>query len=198
MTAKMLKDSFSDHMKKYPPECCSVEKTAIDKKYVHKKLDKNVAITRPSSVSKVEKLFRSQIIVAHQNDFFFDHDLRHLPGMLMIEASRQLGVAVTHIFYEIPLKDRFILNKISSRFFRLSNKVAPVYIDMLIKKELIKEKIIQFMKCECFIHQNKHLIGTVSGNWSTVTASVFAKLEENINRNAENAVYYFNKEKKNN
>ncbi len=49
--------------------------------------------------------------------FFFEHPNEHVPGMMLVEAARQFGMACCHLFGQIPLRGyQFIIREIHVRF----------------------------------------------------------------------------------
>lgn len=182
MTSVEIKKFFKTHIQQYKIGKNKIDPIPINKGYVHKKLDKNIVITFPQSLAEGKQKFRTRIVVANNNDFFFDHDLRHIPGMLIIEAVRQYCIAVSHAHFCIPMGDRFLINEINNRFIRLANKQDPTYLDLIINKAMIRNNIIHYMKAACYIHQNNKLIAVSTGTWSTVTKEVFIRLEEDVSR----------------
>ena len=182
MVTAERKNFFKTHLAAYGTGDYNIEAIPVKKQYVHKKLEKNVVITMPVPLSQGKKKYRSRIIVANDNDFFFDHDLRHIPGMLMVEAVRQMALAITHAHYSISLQERFIINGLETRFLRLANKQDPVFVDGLIHKAMIREDIVHYMEGEWYIHQNTRLNAVIGGIWSTATRDVFKNLAEELPR----------------
>src|SRR3989338_11275546 len=88
----------------------------IDQNLVHKRLIENVIIAHPVELDNEKKIYRTKIIFDLTHKFFFDHELDHLPGILILEAARQFGTAISHLFFNIPFEYQFILHDLSSQF----------------------------------------------------------------------------------
>jgi 2-oxo-3-(phosphooxy)propyl 3-oxoalkanoate synthase len=93
----------------------------IDKRFVHKHFEHNVLV---SSVVRSSELpesdgyhhFTATFDVANDHDFFFEHPRNHVPGLYIIEAGRQLAVAITHLYYDIPFGVEFVMNQLGVKF----------------------------------------------------------------------------------
>ena len=86
----------------------------IDKRYVHKVREDNVLIGDIRRTSAEPEEFECTMIVDPGQAFFFEHPLDHVPGMMFTEAGRQVGIAISHLFLNIPFGTQFI-----SREFRI-------------------------------------------------------------------------------
>lgn len=58
-----------------------------------------------------ENAYYAQMHVNIKHPFFFEHPNEHLPGLMLIEAIRQFGIACSHLYLEVPLRSiHFILS----------------------------------------------------------------------------------------
>ncbi len=89
----------------------------IDRKYVHKARDENVVI---GNIHRLEHTgndaFACNMVFDHTLPFFFEHHIDHVPGLLLVEGARQMGTAVSHLFYDIDLQHIFLLGYINVTF----------------------------------------------------------------------------------
>lgn len=77
--------------------------------------------------------FYGTLSVAPDHPFFFEHRNEHVPGLLVLEAARQLVVAVTHRYGQLPLKGyQFILNRLDSEFLDYLNLNYPIIFKALL------------------------------------------------------------------
>jgi hypothetical protein len=64
-----------------------------------------------------EDIYYAQMHVDTEHDFFFEHANEHLPGLMLIEAVRQFGLACSHLFTGVPVKGiHFILSEIAVQY----------------------------------------------------------------------------------
>jgi len=156
----------------------------IDKKYVHKTSNTNNFISRIEPLeSEDEDCFISQIRVNNKHPYFFEHDYDHIPGLMMIEAGRQVGTATAHLFYNVSLDTVFILNEMNIRFFKYVEVNKPLFIKSTVRNKLMKRgKLIQMEHDGQFI-QGGHEVGYMSGTWQMYNKKIidrFRKSARNI------------------
>lgn len=64
-----------------------------------------------------ENIFYSRMHIDTKHPFFFEHPNEHLPGMMLMEAIRQFGVACSHIFLKVPCEGvQFVLSDLRISF----------------------------------------------------------------------------------
>ncbi|KAF0133557.1 MAG: A-factor biosynthesis repeat-containing protein [Candidatus Saganbacteria bacterium] len=106
--------SISGHqISEYSPQEYPINDKKIDNEIVHKNNAKNVVIANPIILSREKNIFRTKIVFDLSHEFFFDHSLQHLPGLLLIEAARQFGTAISHQFFDVPFDSQFILHDLN-------------------------------------------------------------------------------------
>ena len=87
------------------------EVPVMDRELVHKHQQINVFISRVEQVgAEHPDDFIAQLALDRQHPFFFEHPLDHFPGLMLVEAGRQLGTAVAHLVYGAPRDTVFVLN----------------------------------------------------------------------------------------
>lgn len=95
-------------------------KVLANKKESHKHNYKNILISRP--VRTGDETFESNLIVNYENEFMQDHLTgEHIQGMMLIEASRQMFLAVKEVFYlkDFPaVKKYFVIEEMNTSYKR--------------------------------------------------------------------------------
>lgn len=85
---------------------------------VHKTQPSNVLITMPSRLEP--SLYRSELMIHSQNELMLDHySAMHTPAMVLVEAARQMFLAVTELYYLGPERAgscRFLIDAMNMRF----------------------------------------------------------------------------------
>lgn len=93
-------------------------KAPADKKTSHKHNPKNVLVSTPTA--KGDDCFESDFIIHHENELMQDHLTgEHVQGMVLIEACRQMFLAVKEEFYlkEFPSdKKYFVINELNIKY----------------------------------------------------------------------------------
>jgi len=148
----------------------------IDKKFVHKNRVENVLIAHPIVLSEEKKIYRTKIIADLNHTFFFDHSLGHLPGMLLLEAARQFGTTISHLYFNAPFDAQFILHDLSSRFTAGVNSVDDAFIDILITDIKMKNDKLRKMSGIGYVHQNGQVVGKIGSSWSIIPGRVLEHL----------------------
>lgn len=90
----------------------------VDKKLAHKRKDDNVLITKPEKID--EKTYESALVINDECAEMSDHVTgKHIQGLLLIEAARQMFMAATEI-YDLDDEKRghysYILNHLDISF----------------------------------------------------------------------------------
>lgn len=76
-----------------------------------------------------ERLFLTKVFPNLECKFCFDHPLDHYPLMMLLEIGRQLGTAISHRFYEVPLAGYVgIGDSIALNFKRFIELDRPVFV----------------------------------------------------------------------
>ncbi|MDF2690768.1 MAG: hypothetical protein K0S29_623 [Gammaproteobacteria bacterium] len=154
-------------------------------KQVHKAKLKNIMITAPLKTS--EACYESLLILDDECAEMDDHVTgQHIQGMVLVEAARQMMLAVTEHYYlnqEEQNKYYFVLNKIMTEFqqfaFPLDIKIKCRQIDFSKKNASSLSACLNFE----FI-QNEKLITTVNIDFSAYLGSKLANHEARLARNA--------------
>lgn len=75
-----------------------------------------------------EDVFHAGIHVDPTHPFFFEHANEHVPGMMVLEAGRQFGMACWHRFGHTPTHGvQFILHSFHTRFFDFIELSYPAF-----------------------------------------------------------------------
>ncbi|MDA9101046.1 hypothetical protein N9K06_00070 [Omnitrophica bacterium] len=86
--------------------------------HCHQRLEKNQLIEKVRACSEdgksLEVKFRFN---PDELEFFFDHAIDHLPGMLEVNGMRQLSLALAHLIYRIPMNYIALLGWLKVQFY---------------------------------------------------------------------------------
>jgi 2-oxo-3-(phosphooxy)propyl 3-oxoalkanoate synthase len=146
----------------------------INKDYVHKTNAENVLI---SELIQHGDEFHSFICVNTNHPFFFDHSREHIPGIMLIEAGRQKAMAIVHKYYEVSFDKVFFINDFQMKFFSFAQTSLPVVIKSKVFRDDSKSKNYFQFVLESSFHQNSHLVATVHGAFTVLSARMLARLE---------------------
>jgi len=148
----------------------------LDKRLVHKSHDENVLLSHieavagtahpeqgPDSPSARTDHFRGIVCVHPENKFFFEHDGGHVSGLYLIEVARQMSVAVTHMFYNVPLDIEFVMTECSAHFRNVANRDDPLIAQQTTSRHAYRRGRLVSLLSEIVIHQRGVEIARLSG-----------------------------------
>lgn len=139
--------------------------TKIDNKLVHKSNDENVCISRIAQISAEKEQYLTQVAVDLKHPFFFDHPYDHIPGMLFVEVGRQVGTAVSHMFYDVPNSVVFVLKDIYFNFKNYAELDAPLFLSSAISDKIYRKDQLISMNHEGVFIQNGKELASMGGTW---------------------------------
>ena len=150
----------------------------LDRKFVHKQHDENVFVSRFEAVDEAHQDdFIAQLYIDKSHSFFFEHPLDHVPGLMLIEAGRQLGITVAHLAYGVPLVDTvFILNGMEVDFSAFAELDRPIFVNSSVKEKKFKRGTLTEMYYYGYFLQNEKHIGEMSGRWHIYSKQVMQRM----------------------
>jgi hypothetical protein len=85
--------------------------------HCHQRLEKNQLVERVRLLSEDGRRVAAVLnLDPSQLDFFFDHEIDHLPGMLLVNAARQCVLAASHAIYNVPIDYIALLDWMKVKF----------------------------------------------------------------------------------
>jgi len=95
----------------------------ITQAHVHKSQDSNRLLSwvKAQEDNSAERTYLAQVRVLPDHPYFFEHDRRHIPGLYIIEAGRQLGLALPHLFFDVGYDYGFVLDGCDMKFTGFAN-----------------------------------------------------------------------------
>ncbi|MGE4234670.1 MAG: AfsA-related hotdog domain-containing protein [Bacteriovoracia bacterium] len=143
--------------------------TLLNKNYVHKKFEENVFISEPYKVENTTHMFRCTCIINNNHHFFFEHSMNHVPGLMLLEAIRQMGTAVSHLFFNVPFGSQFILYDIYSKFYHFGSLDSPTFIDLPVTVLKWRNGSAQKLSATGYAYQNGKLLCEMTSKWGILS-----------------------------
>lgn len=85
--------------------------------HCHQRLEKNQLVEKVRLLSEDGRRIAGVFnLDPSQLDFFFDHEIDHLPGMLLVNAVRQFVLAASHAIYNVPIEYIALLDWMKVKF----------------------------------------------------------------------------------
>lgn len=109
-------------------------------------------------------------------DFFYDHEIDHIPGMLEICALRQCALALAHLVYEVPMDYEIVLNWLNVNLCNYGklDKTTTVKYTLLEQK---RNKNTVILEMEGHMFQDDKLLVSMTGKLMALNQ----KLKKRIN-----------------
>lgn len=167
----------------------------FDKSYIkasrritHKKKSVNVFISDPLKID--DKIYVSRLLVDDRCVEMSDHFAnKHMPGMILIEAARQMATAITEKFYIVNNKEPLLF--IGKSFNAIFNcLISPLEVDIKCMINKIKEsKNNKTFDITIFFIQNNNICTEINHIFSVFPKSLIDSYENTIIAHAQ----FFNK-----
>jgi hypothetical protein len=175
--SKTTIEQLTDRFDAWTKEFRASRSPRIDKHWVHKHRDENVFIARMERVNEdSDEEFVGELSLDDSHDFFFEHPQDHFPGLMLLEAARQLATLCAHRYFDVPLTSAFILNGVGAEFGRFAELGQPVFVVCRItKKKYFKQRLTQ-MGFEGEFVQDDQSLGTITGRCSVFDEAMIARI----------------------
>jgi len=150
------------------------ERGPIEARLVHKTHLDNVLLSRlERAVTDRGDGHLAQMRVDVTHPFFFEHPIDHVPGLMLIEAGRQLATAIAHVELRVPFGAAFVLNGLNAQFLSFAELDAPTFIhSTILQTRMKRDQLVEMYTSSTFI-QDETPIGVISGQL-TVLSGVHA------------------------
>jgi A-factor biosynthesis hotdog protein len=170
----------------------SLHVPSIDKRMVHKHFEHNVLISHLARADEAElapagadagearekmERFIATLHVRRDHPFFFEHPRDHVPGLYLIEAGRQMQVAVAHAFYGVPFGVEFIMTQLNVEFCSPANVFDPLTAHSATSKVVLRKGAPVSMHVAGDFRQNGLEIARMSGVLMMMDTRLLARLE---------------------
>ena len=104
-------------------------------------------------------IYRAEIRILESHKYFFEHHREHLPGLYIIEAGRQLGLAVPHLFLDVSYDYHSVLDGCDMSFTGFANLTDPLFIDAHVLNPVYRKGKLQSLSFDgTFIQNNKPIV----------------------------------------
>ncbi len=152
----------------------------LDRSLVHKADAQNVLISRVQPLPGHSDVFLGEIYQHLTHPFFYEHPKDHVPGLYLIEAIRQFGTALSHLHYDVPMDDAFILDDMQVKFHSFAETSRPLFVICLIQNKRHARGRLEQMRSQGLLVQNQQVIGTANGTYKFMAASRYSSLRQPV------------------
>ncbi len=134
---------------------------SVMREHVHKTFDKNRLLSWLSfeTHQNSTRVYTAKVRIVPDHEYFFEHDRRHLPGLYIIEAGRQLGLAVPHLFLDVGYDYAFVLDGCDMSFSGFANLTNELFIQATILNSVYRKGKLQSLSFDgTFLQNNVPLV----------------------------------------
>lgn len=153
----------------------------IDPKYVHKVDARNVLLANVERGAELG-LFSAVMVPDYAHPFFFEHPLDHVPSMMLVEVGRQMGIAVSHLFYDVPLGTMFATRSYEIRFTDFAETRGLVQVSAQATETEYRSGRLRSLTLRGSFSQAGRELGYMSGQWLMLPADAWRRLRSRQQR----------------
>jgi 3-hydroxymyristoyl/3-hydroxydecanoyl-(acyl carrier protein) dehydratase len=124
-----------------------------------------------------DDLYLANMIIDTDHPFFFEHPNEHVPGIMVLEACRQMIIACGHQYGNVPIRDQhMILDVLEARFSGFLELYAPIVLRAELTRKREHRGVWSSVSLEISIHQNGSRSGVVLCTGSNVGSGLFRRI----------------------
>ena len=101
---------------------------------------------------------------------------------MLVEGVRQMGTAVTHLYYNAPLGSSFVLNEMVIRYAMFAELHLATLIRMRIHGVVERNQRVSSLQCASSWLQKGQQIGTMDAKWSVYNERAMARIRSAARR----------------
>ncbi len=141
-----------------------------------------------------ENIFYANMVININHPYYFEHSTDHVPGMMIMEAARQLIISQLHIHNNMPLSVSMILNSFNATFKNYLELNHPIRLKGVITKMEInvRENYPAFCEMDIFVLQRDAIAAKIAISGQAISKRLFTKLRRRLPKESERARYYPN------
>lgn len=134
------------------------------------------------TMAGVEKpeVFWCQLVCDRSHAFFFEHSQEHVPGMLLIEACRQMVEAAWHQFGRAPFEDKFVMDTVQVSFHAYVELQPPLLMRLEPRARKSRTGTWEALEPVLEVYQRGVKLGSYGGRCRLVPSSCFSLLRESM------------------
>lgn len=147
----------------------------IERRYVHRHDPRNVLLAWVRPRPGEPDTYEARMVHDVEHPFFFEHPLDHIPAMMLVEAGRQLGIAISHLYLGVPLGRMFATRSFDIRFSEFAELHAPVDIVGTVTDLRYRRDQLLHVRLDGAFSQDGNPLGSMGGSWSMLDPAVWRR-----------------------
>ena len=141
----------------------------------HTLVERNIHPARVGRRPGSEEWYDAEMVHDVSHPFFFEHPLDHIPAMMLVEAGRQLGIAISHLFLGVPLNYLFATQSFDIRFTDFAELHVPVTISASVTDKRYRRGELLQLRLDGHFSQGEHALGTMGGEWAMLPPALWKR-----------------------
>lgn len=147
----------------------------IDGRYVHKTVPRNVLLSRVDRVSGKDEVYEAEMVMDVEHPFFFEHPLDHVPAMMLVEAGRQMGIAISHLHLGVPMGHLFATQAFDIRFTEFAELREAVLITGTVTGKKYRHEALVGLRLDGVFRQGGRAFGTMGGEFAMMAPELWRR-----------------------
>ena len=147
----------------------------VEGRYVHKRDPRNVLLAWVRRRPGEAECFEAEMVHDIEHSFFFEHPLDHIPAMMLVEAGRQLGIAVSHLFLGVPFDRMFAPRSFDLHVCDFAELHTPVLIVATVTDRRYHRGELLHLRLDGSFSQDGRELGGMGGSWSMLKPAVWRR-----------------------
>lgn len=135
----------------------------------------SAALEMLPGVPKVD-VFWAGLVCDTTHEFFFEHPQEHVPGMLLVEACRQMVEAVWHRFGGAPFGDVFVIDHMHMSYQAYVELHEPTLLRLAPRGRANREGIWAAVEPELMVFQRGVAVASFGGKGRLIPSACFELL----------------------
>jgi hypothetical protein len=150
----------------------------ITKQLAHIVNDENMFVDIIINID--ENIYESEFIIAGDHPYLYENSAisNHVYGTSLLDVTRQLCKAMSHIYYDVPINCRFVMQNTQMDFFGWTKCSVPIYIllDVSVERRLLGGFMSPTFEVKLSYSQEGYELGTINVKFSAFSHEIEEKL----------------------
>jgi hypothetical protein len=132
-------------------------------------------------VTWTDDIFYSRMHVNTSHPFFFEHPNEHVPGIMLVEALRQFGIACSHSFCNVPCKGvQFVLSDMKVSFNGYLEINFPIRFEGIVNStKYNKSGFLTYSDFKTIVYQRNEAMASATTIGKNIPDELFNLLRRN-------------------
>ncbi len=173
---KLIPEQVASLIEKWTNDYTPGRDLRINRQLVHKHNRENVLVVRAEKVetSLGEIFFVAEVLQDNKHSFFYEHPSDHVPGLYIIEATRQVGTAILHLYLGVAMDSPpTIFEKMEVNFQNYAENNRPLFVVGKIAEKRTSEGNLESGASSLDVVQGQTLVAEIKMEFRIVAAAVY-------------------------